>query len=101
MGKEAAVRSGMLRAVSKLIVITNKTDANISEIEKRFDIFKRKDRPMEKHVEGVIHKTTFPNPPSYFKEDVQIVSNLKDQEFKSFLIIGKTGTGKSSLCNRI
>ena len=35
------------------------------------------------------------------KEDVLITSNLKGQELNTLLIIGKTGTGKSSLCNRI
>merc|ERR1712228_226375 len=36
--REPAVRSGMLRAVSKLVVITDKRDANINEIEKYFNV---------------------------------------------------------------
>ena len=35
------------------------------------------------------------------KNDVVIVPNVKDNMFKKLLVIGKTGTGKSSLCNRI
>ena len=35
------------------------------------------------------------------KEGVIITKDLKDLPFKTFLIVGKTGTGKSSLCNRI
>ena len=49
------------------------------------------------------------NPPSIVlseeaileKEGVTITKDLKDWPFKTFLIVGKTGTGKSSLCNRI
>lgn len=33
--------------------------------------------------------------------DVVIVPTVKDNMFKKLLVIGKTGTGKSSLCNRI
>ena len=35
---ETAVRSGMLRAVAKLIVITDTTDANVTNIEEHFDV---------------------------------------------------------------
>ena len=35
------------------------------------------------------------------KRNVVMVESLKDQPFKKLLVIGKTGTGKSSLCNRI
>ena len=35
------------------------------------------------------------------REGVILRKYLKDSPFKTFLIIGKTGTGKSSLCNRI
>ena len=35
------------------------------------------------------------------KDGVTITKYLKDLPFKTFLIVGKTGTGKSSLCNRI
>ena len=35
---ETAVRSGMLRAVAKLIVITDSADAKIQNIEEHFDV---------------------------------------------------------------
>ena len=35
---ETAVRSGMLRAVAKLIVITDKTDSNVPNIKEHFDV---------------------------------------------------------------
>ena len=35
---ETAVRSGMLRAVAKLIVITDTTDSNVTNIEEHFDV---------------------------------------------------------------
>merc|ERR1712233_120026 len=35
---ETAVRSGMLRAVAKLIVITDTTDSNVRNIEEHFDV---------------------------------------------------------------
>ena len=35
---ETAVRSGMLRAVAKLIVITDSADSNIKNIEQHFDV---------------------------------------------------------------
>ena len=35
------------------------------------------------------------------KKDIVTVDSLKSQEFRTLLMIGKTGTGKSSLCNRI
>ena len=35
---ETAVRSGILRAVAKMIVITDTTDSNVSNIEEHFDV---------------------------------------------------------------
>ena len=40
---ETAVRSGMLRAVAKLIVITDSADSNIKNIEQHFDVTRMKD----------------------------------------------------------
>ena len=40
---ETAVRSGMLRAVAKLIVITDSADLNIKNIEQHFDVTRMKD----------------------------------------------------------
>ena len=40
---ETAVRSGMLRAVAKLIVITDSADANIKNIEEHFDVTRMRD----------------------------------------------------------
>ena len=40
---ETAVRSGMLRAVAKLIVITDSADSNIKNIEQHFDVTRMTD----------------------------------------------------------
>merc|ERR1719507_520417 len=40
---ETAVRSGMLRAVAKLIVITDTTDSNVTNIEEHFDVARMPD----------------------------------------------------------
>ena len=40
---ETAVRSGMLRAVAKLIVITDSADSNIKNIGQHFDVTRMTD----------------------------------------------------------
>ena len=40
---ETAVRSGMLRAVAKMIVITDTTNSNVSNIEEHFDVTRMPD----------------------------------------------------------
>ena len=40
---ETAVRSGMLRAVAKLVVISDKRDTNIKMVEKHFDVIEMED----------------------------------------------------------
>ena len=40
---ETAVRSGMLRAVAKLVVISDRRDTNIEMVEKHFDVIELPD----------------------------------------------------------
>ena len=40
---ETAVRSGMLRAVAKLVVISDRRDTNIEMVEKHFDVIEMDD----------------------------------------------------------
>ena len=40
---ETAVRSGMLRAVAKLVVITDEKDIKIETVEKHFEVVEKED----------------------------------------------------------
>ena len=80
----------MIEAMQKLSFVPNDI---IGEIKKNFGQHVGQSPPGEtrgQEGEG-----------SLDKEGVIITKDLKDSPFKTFLIIGKTGTGKSSLCNRI
>ena len=87
----------MINAMQKLSFVPNDI---IGEIKKNFD----------QHVAQTVQSSSQERPDGQQeegsssileKEGVIITQDLKDLPFKTFLIIGKTGTGKSSLCNRI
>ena len=85
----------MINAMQKLSFVPNDI---IGEIKNNFDRppsqtvqFSPEDVPPQEEGSSA----------SVEKDGVTITKYLKDLPFKTFLIIGKTGTGKSSLCNRI
>ena len=87
----------MINAMQKLSFVPNDI---IGEIKRNFD----------QHVPQTVQNSSQERPAgqqeggssaTLEKEGVIITQDLKDLPFKTFLIIGKTGTGKSSLCNRI
>ena len=80
--------------------------AVISRIPKAFRFNRPSSHAVPKPPKGVSPQETPGNqeegPSVIFKKDGVIITKaLKDFPFKTFLIIGKTGTGKSALCNRI
>ena len=80
--------------------------AVISRIPKAFRFNRPSSDAVPKPPKGVSPQETPGNqeeaPSVIFKKDGVIITKaLKDFPFKTFLIIGKTGTGKSVLCNRI
>ena len=80
--------------------------AVISRIPKAFRFNRPSSDAVPKPPKGVSPQETPGNqeegPSVIFKKDGVIITKaLKDFPFKTFLIIGKTGTGKSALCNRI
>ena len=88
----------MIEAMQKLSFVPNDI---IGEIKRNFG---QHAAQTEQNPPNVVSSQEIPGQEdegSLDKEGVIITKDLKDSSFKTFLIIGKTGTGKSSLCNRI